>query len=65
LPTEGTMTREELDARNLGNRQLAGSSVEVVSDASEERNQEVQVRSLPYSMETPEQFRERVSNEKE
>lgn len=62
--TEGGQTYEEIEARKAG-RNLAGMSVEIVSDASAERNQEVQVRSLPYRQETPEQFRQRIDTEKE
>lgn len=54
--------REEIDSHYT--RPLAGSSVEIATDNSPERNQTVNVRSFPHS-ETPEQFKERIDNEGE
>jgi hypothetical protein len=57
------MDREDIDARRT--HAVAGSSVEIVTDSSPERNQEVVQRTLPYQHETPEEFRERIDNEEE
>lgn len=59
------MTKEELDERNVKTRQLAGSSVEIVTDSGAEREQSVAVRSVPTMHESPEQFRERIEKEED
>lgn len=55
--------RKEIDSHYT--RPLAGTSVEIETDDSPERNQKVNVRDFGRGVETPAEFKERIDKEEE